>query len=247
MKIRVLLADDQPLLLHGFAMIINAQPDMEVVADAQDGAEAVRLARLHTPDVVLMDVRMPVLDGLTATRQLTQTSTGPRVLVLTTFDLDEYAFEAIRVGASGFLLKNTRPDDLLAGIRSVAAGDAVLAPSTTRRLLDTISDSLETPTAATPATPGSTPHTGALDVLHQLTSRERDVFDALSAGASNAEIATQLVVSETTVKTHVTRILAKLELRDRIQAVIFAHQHGLNTTWSLQQHLPKTKGQTGSP
>ncbi len=217
MTIRVLLADDQPLLLRGFEMIINAQADMEVIGQAHDGAEAVRLAKLHAPDVVLMDVRMPVLDGLAATRLLTEASTGPRVLVLTTFDLDEYAFEAIRVGASGFLLKNSRPDELLAGIRSVASGDAVLAPTTTRRLLDAIGDRLVTPAAE------------RADVLHQLTARERDVFDALAVGLSNAEIAARLFVSETTVKTHVTRVLAKLELRDRIQAVIFAHEHGLTS------------------
>jgi DNA-binding NarL/FixJ family response regulator len=195
---------------------------MEVVAQAHDGAEAVRLAQLHAPDVVLMDVRMPVLDGLAATRRLTETGDATRILVLTTFDIDDYAFEAIRAGASGFLLKNTRPDDLLAGIRSVANGDAVLAPSTTRRLLETLSshpESLPTESIVDPD--------AAEDPLHLLTSRELDVFDALVVGLSNAEIAARLVVSETTVKTHVTRILAKLELRDRIQTVIFAHRHGL--------------------
>ena len=223
MTIRVLLADDQPLLLYGFAMIIDAQDDMEVVAQAHDGAEAVRLTQLHAPDVVLMDVRMPVLDGLTATRRLTDIGeTATRVLVLTTFDLDEYAFEAIRAGASGFLLKNTRPADLLAGIRSVATGDAVLAPSTTRRLLDTLSRRQES--LRTESDPGAGEES---DVLHLLTSRERDVFHVLVLGLSNAEIAARLVVSETTVKTHVTRILAKLQLRDRIQTVIFAHRHGL--------------------
>jgi len=219
MTIRVLLADDQPLLLRGFAMIIDAQADMEVVGQALDGAEAVRLARRYAPDVVLMDVRMPTLDGLAATRRLTELGATPRVLMLTTFDLDEYAFEAIRAGASGFLLKNSPPEDLLAGIRSVASGDAVLAPSTTRRLLDVIGDQLTLPSAE--------PHQPPVDVLAPLTSREHDVFQALAVGLSNAEIASRLVVSETTVKTHVTRILAKLLLRDRIQAVIFAHQHGL--------------------
>lgn len=236
MTIRVLLADDQPLLLYGFALIINAQDDMEVIAQAQDGAEAVRLAQLHKPDVVLMDVRMPVLDGLAATRQLTRSGAdAPRILVLTTFDLDEYAFEAIRVGASGFLLKNARPDDLLAGIRSVASGDAVLAPSTTRRLLDTVSNRLE----PLPAESGRGPGDGFDGGIHHLTSREHDVFDALAAGLSNAEIAAQLVVSETTVKTHVTRILAKLELRDRIQVVIFAHQHGLTSTRGADARRPE--------
>ena len=219
MTIRVLLADDQPLLLRGFAMIIDAQADMEVVGQALDGAEAVRLSERHAPDVVLMDVRMPVLDGLAATRRLTEAGPTPRVLVLTTFDLDEYAFEAIRAGASGFLLKNSPPDDLLTGIRSVASGDAVLAPSTTRRMLDVIGDQLSLPSAETDDVP--------VDVLQPLTSREHDVFQGLAVGLSNAEIASRLVVSETTVKTHVTRILAKLSLRDRIQAVIFAHQHGL--------------------
>lgn len=223
MTIRVLLADDQPLLLHGFAMIINAQDDMEVVAQAHDGAEAVRLTQLHAPDVVLMDVRMPVLDGLAATRRLTEAGdNATRVLVLTTFDLDEYAFEAIRAGASGFLLKNTRPADLIAGIRSVAIGDAVLAPSTTRRLMDTLSSRQESLPTEPDQEAGDEP-----DVLHLLTSREHDVFHALVLGLSNAEIAARLVVSETTVKTHVARILAKLQLRDRIHTVIFAHRHGL--------------------
>lgn len=215
MTIRVLLADDQPLVLLGFAMIINAQPDLEVVGEANDGTEAIRLAALSSPDVVLMDVRMPGLDGLAATRLLTATKSGPRVLVLTTFDLDEYAVTAVRSGASGFLLKNARPDELLAGIRAVASGDAVLAPSTTRRLLDSLSDQL----------PLRQP--GNVDVLSSLTSRERDVFDAMSAGLSNPEIAVRLFVSETTVKTHVGRILSKLGLRDRVHAVIFAYENGL--------------------
>lgn len=224
-------------------MIINAQDDMEVVAQAHDGAEAVPLAKLHTPDVVVMDVWMPILDGLAATRQLTESGADtPRILVLRTFDLDEYAVEAIRAGASGFLLKNTRPDDLLAGIGSVATGDAVLAPSTTRRLLDTVSDRLDPLLAESGTGPEDSSEDGPEGVLGQLTSRERDVFEVLAGGLSNAEIAARLVVSETTVKTHVTRILAKLELRDRIHPVIFAHRHGLpartpgtiKTNWSLR-------------
>jgi DNA-binding NarL/FixJ family response regulator len=215
MSIRVLLADDQPLVLLGFAMIVNAQADMEVVGEANDGAEAVRLTELHAPDVVLMDVRMPVLDGLSATRLITAADDGARVLVLTTFDLDDYAFEAVRAGASGFLLKNAKPDELLAGIRAVASGDAVLAPSTTRRLLDSLGHRFA-------LTPSASP-----DALGSLTTREREVFDAMAAGLSNAEIAGRLFVSETTVKTHVGRILAKLGLRDRVHAVIYAYENGL--------------------
>lgn len=220
MTISVLLADDQPLLRQGFAMILQAQSDMTVVGEAADGASAVRLGRSLQPDVVLMDVRMPGIDGIEATRQLTASDPQIRVIILTTYDFDEYAFEGLRAGASGFLLKNARPDELLAGIRSVAAGDAVLAPSATRRLLDTYSATFEGPAASgTRATP---------DVLAPLTHREREVFTAMSSGMSNQEIATTLTLSEATVKTHVTRVLSKLGLRDRIQAVIFAYDNGLS-------------------
>jgi DNA-binding NarL/FixJ family response regulator len=220
MKVRVLLVDDQPLLLHGFAMILGAQSDLEVVGQAQDGAQALELSLRLQPDVVLMDIQMPRMDGLEATRRLAVELPTTRVLVLTTFDLDEYAFEAVQAGASGFLLKNARPDELLAGVRAVAAGDAVLAPSTTRRLLERFGDRLA-PAAATDPESQS-------EVLDVLTSRERDVFRALALGLTNAEIAARLVLSDATVKTHVARILAKLHLRDRVQTVIFAYEHGLD-------------------
>jgi len=216
--VRVLLADDQELLRYGFAMILGAQDDIEVVGQAADGGEAVRLATALRPDVVLMDVRMPGLDGIAATRQITALALPSRVLILTTFDLDEYAFEGLRAGASGFLLKNVRPDELVAGIRSVAAGDAVLAPTTTRRLLDTYASQFGTQAQTPPAEPGT---------LDTLTLRERDVFAEMAAGLTNKEIAQRLFLSETTVKTHVVRILAKLGLRDRVQAVIFAYETGI--------------------
>jgi DNA-binding NarL/FixJ family response regulator len=218
MAIRVLLADDQLLLRHGFAMILGAQADIEVVGEAGDGAEAVRLTGLLQPDVVLMDVRMPGMDGIEATRKITSISPPTRVIILTTFDVDEYAFDGLRAGASGFLLKNAQPDELLAGIRSVATGDAVLAPSTTRRVLDAFAaDFVSRPTAEA-AEP---------EVLGALTARELDVFTEMAAGATNKEIAQRLYLSETTVKTHVVRILAKLDLRDRTQAVIFAYEQGI--------------------
>ncbi|HXP55451.1 MAG TPA: response regulator transcription factor [Streptosporangiaceae bacterium] len=216
--IRVLLADDQPLLRHGFAMILSAQPDIEVIGEAADGAEAVRLTGLLRPDVVLMDVRMPGMDGIEATRKITVVSPPTRVIILTTFDVDEYAFDGLRAGASGFLLKNARPEELLSGIRSVATGDAVLAPSTTRRVLDAFADGFvsQPPTE----TPGA-------DVLGVLTARELEVFTEMAAGSTNKEIAQRLHLSETTVKTHVVRVLAKLGLRDRTQAVIFAYERGI--------------------
>ena len=218
MTVRVLLVDDQPLLRHGFAMILGAEADIEVVGEAADGAGAVRLATSLLPDVVLMDVRMPGMDGIEATGQIVSREPSVRVIILTTFDLDEYAFEGLRAGASGFLLKNVRPDELLAGIRSVAAGDAVLAPTTTRRLLDTYARGF----VARPASTG-----GEVDALAALTQRERDVFAELAAGRTNKEIARRLFLSETTVKTHVVRILSKLDLRDRVQAVIFAYEAGI--------------------
>jgi DNA-binding NarL/FixJ family response regulator len=218
MTIRVLLADDQPLLRHGFAMILNAQADIEVIGEAADGAEAVRLTRLLRPDVVLMDVQMPGTDGIEATRKITLVSPLTRVIILTTFDLDEYAFDGLRAGASGFLLKNARPDELLSGIRSVATGDAVLAPSTTRRVLDAFAGDFVSRSATEAAEP---------DTLGALTARELDVFIEMAAGSTNREIARRLHLSETTVKTHVTRILAKLDLRDRTQAVIYAYERGI--------------------
>ncbi|MGH3637147.1 MAG: response regulator [Mycobacterium sp.] len=219
MTVRILLVDDQPLLRRGFAMIIGAEPDLEIAGEAADGAEAIQLARTLTPDVVLMDIRMPGTDGITATRRIVAEQPAAKVILLTTFDLDEYAFNGLRAGASGFLLKNARTEDLLAGIRTVAAGDAVLAPSTTRRLLDTFASTFEPepPRAAMPPDP-----------LSELTQREREVFAAVAAGHTNQEIAALFTLSATTVKTHVARVLAKLGLRDRVQVVIFAHDNQLS-------------------
>ena len=217
MSISVLLADDQPLLRMGFRMIVEAQPDMTVAGEAADGQEAVERTAALAPDVVLMDVRMPGTDGIEATRRIVAGGGDARVLILTTFDLDEYAFSALRAGASGFLLKDAPPDDLLSGIRSVASGDAVVAPSVTRRLLDAYAHRL--PDGTTPVTRSSR--------LDPLTEREREVLLAVARGLANGEIAAQLVVSEATVKTHVGRILTKLGVRDRVQAVILAYETGL--------------------
>jgi DNA-binding NarL/FixJ family response regulator len=214
---RVLLVDDQPLLRTGFRMILSAESDLTVVGEAGDGASAVELARKLRPDVVLMDIRIPVMDGIQATRALA----GPgveepiKVLILTTFGLDEYVVESLRAGASGFLLKDAPPEDLVEAIRIVAGGDALLAPSVTRRLLDRVASRLP------PANENTIP------ALTELTDREMEVLKLLARGLSNAEIAAKLVVSETTVKTHVSRVLAKLDLRDRVQAVILAYETGL--------------------
>jgi DNA-binding NarL/FixJ family response regulator len=213
----VLLVDDQPLLRTGFRMILSAESDLRVVGEAGDGASAVELARRLRPDVVLMDIRMPGMDGIQATRALA----GPgveepvKVLILTTFGLDEYVVESLRAGASGFLLKDAPPEDLVEAIRIVAAGEALLAPSVTRRLLDRVASRLP------PANEDTIP------ALSQLTERELEVLKLMARGLSNAEIAEKLVVSETTVKTHVSRVLAKLDLRDRVQAVILAYETGL--------------------
>jgi DNA-binding NarL/FixJ family response regulator len=215
-SIRILLADDQELLRVGFRMVLQAQEGLEVVGEAGDGAEAVALTRELQPDVVLMDVRMPEMDGVDATRELVDGGSPSRVIILTTFDLDEYAHAALRAGASGFLLKDAPTADLLSAIRAVASGDAVVAPSTTRRLLTTIAHQL--PVADAPA---------ELPALAALTPREHEVLIAVARGLSNAEIAEELVLSEATVKTHVGRVLAKLELRDRVQIVIYAYDHGL--------------------
>jgi DNA-binding NarL/FixJ family response regulator len=218
MSTSVLLVDDQPLLRAGFRMVIESQDDLTVVGEAGDGTEAVRLAAELDPDVVLMDVRMPGMDGIEATQQIVAGGGRPRVLILTTFDIDEYAFAGLRAGASGFLLKDVPPNDLLTGIRAVAAGDAVVAPSVTRRLLDSFAHRL----------PHAAPAAGALDAaLAALTVREREVLEEVARGLSNAEIARRLVLSEATVKTHVGRILAKLDLRDRVQVVVFAYEIGL--------------------
>jgi len=214
-KIKVFLVDDQELVRAGFAMVIGSQDDLEVVGQAGDGGEAVERLAVTAADVVIMDVRMPRMDGVQATKIITERLGvhGPRVIVLTTFDLDEYAFAGLRAGASGFLLKNAPPDDLIAAIRTVAAGDAVVAPRVTRRLLETFAQRMPTATQAT------------RDVrLAQLTDREREVLQAIAVGRSNQEIASALVLSEATVKSHVSRILTKLELRDRVQAVIFAYE-----------------------
>jgi DNA-binding NarL/FixJ family response regulator len=217
-SIRVLLVDDQALLRTGFRMILQAQPDLEVVGEAVDGADAVRQVAALRPDVVLMDVRMPVMDGVQATAAIAADGATARVLILTTFDVDEYAFAALRAGASGFLLKDVPPAELAGAIRAVAAGDAVVSPRITRQLLDRVS--LDTP--------GSAEDTGPRDaVLGVLTERERQIFGEVAKGLSNAEIAGRLHLSEATVKTHITRVLAKLQLRDRVQVVIFAYEHDL--------------------
>ncbi|MGW8565910.1 response regulator [Isoptericola sp. NPDC055881] len=214
--VRVALVDDQQLVRAGFRMVIDSQPDLEVALEAGDGAQALRLLADHRVDVVLMDVRMPHLDGLTATARLTASPDAPRVIVLTTFDLDEYVLEAIRSGASGFLLKDAPPEEMLAAIRTVHAGDAVIAPSSTRRLLEHL-------VTALPADQAAPQH----DALAALTDREREVLVLMARGRSNTEIAADLFVAEATVKTHVGRILAKLDARDRVQAVVTAYETGL--------------------
>ena len=214
MSITVLLADDQPLLRRGFGMIIEAEPDLTVIAEAGDGAEAVTAARKHAPDVVLMDIRMPGTDGIEATRRIVAADPDAKVLVLTTFDIDEYAFGALRAGASGFLLKDVRPAELVAAIRTVAAGDAIVSARVTRRLLQEYAHLLPVNTSRFPQ-------------LAELTDREREVLTAVARGLSNAEIAEAFCVSETTVKSHVGRILAKLDLRDRVQIVVLAYEAGL--------------------
>jgi DNA-binding NarL/FixJ family response regulator len=215
MTIRIVLVDDQELVRAGFRMVLDAQPDMAVVGEAGDGQAALGLLRVTPADVVVMDVRMPRLDGIEATRQICQAGDRPRVLMLTTFDLDEYAYAALKAGASGFLLKDVPPEELLFGIRSVHSGDAVVAPSTTRRLIDRFAPLF-------PAAEGPAPAE-----LACLTSREREVLANVAQGLSNAEIADRLFVSEATVKTHVGRVLAKLGLRDRVQAVVYAYETGL--------------------
>jgi DNA-binding NarL/FixJ family response regulator len=213
--IRIVLVDDQELVRTGFRMVLDAQPDMTVVGEAADGLAAVEFARTHSADVMVMDARMPRLDGVEATRRIRLTGDRPRVLMLTTFDLYEYAFAALKAGASGFLLKDVPPEELLFAIRAVHSGDAVVAPSTTRRLIDQFAPLLPTGDAAPPPE------------LSCLTEREREVLIHIAQGLSNGEIARELFVSEATVKTHVGRILAKLGLRDRVQAVVFAYENGL--------------------
>jgi DNA-binding NarL/FixJ family response regulator len=213
--IRIILVDDQELVRAGFRMVLDAQPDMRVVGEAGDGLAAIDLARRLHADVMIMDARMPRLDGVEATRRIRQDGDLPRVLMLTTFDLDEYAFAALKAGASGFLLKDVPPEELLFAIRAVHSGDSVVAPSTTRRLIDQFAALL----------PGG--DQGAPAQLAELTEREREVLILVAQGLSNAEIARHLFVSEATVKTHVGRVLAKLGLRDRVQAVVYAYEYGL--------------------
>jgi DNA-binding NarL/FixJ family response regulator len=210
-KLRVLIADDQPLMRAGFRTVLEATGQMEVVGEAEDGEQAVQAARSLRPDVLLMDIRMPNLDGIEATRRLP----GHKILILTTFGLDDYIVDALRAGASGFILKDVPAEELVRAVRVVAAGDALLSPEVTRRLLDRVGRRLPAPVAAQP------------DALADLTEREREVLELLARGLSNSEIAAALVVGEATVKTHVSRVLAKLGLRDRVQAVVLAYEIGL--------------------
>ena len=216
MSIRVLLVDDQALIRAGFRMILDAEEDMEVVGECSDGTQAVDSARRLTPDVVLMDIRMPEMDGIEATRLIAarEGEAGPRVLMLTTFDLDEYVYDALRAGASGFLLKDVPAEELVNGIRVVAQGEALLAPSVTKRLIQEFSRGPRAQQSPPPE-------------LEELTPRELEVFTLMARGLSNAEIASELIVSETTVKTHVARVLMKLGVRDRVQAVVLAYESGV--------------------
>ncbi|MFE5596830.1 response regulator [Streptomyces sp. NPDC056549] len=218
----VLIADDQPMQRFGFRMLLESQDDMTVVGEASNGTEAIRLVDRHHPDVVLMDVRMPGLDGIEATRRVIATGARTRILIVTTFDLDEYAYDGLRAGASGFLVKDAEPEELLAGIRAVAAGDAVVAPSLTRRLLDAYIHHLPQATAKAEP-PEEDPR------LASLTDREREILTVIGKGWSNTEIAERLHLAESTVKTHVGRILSKTGTRDRVQAVILAYDTHLVT------------------
>jgi DNA-binding NarL/FixJ family response regulator len=215
MSIRVLVADDQSMVRAGFRMLLSGQADIDVVAEASNGLEAVEKAVRFDPDVVLMDIRMPELDGLEATRRILAADGTTRILVLTTFDLDEYVYEALRAGASGFVLKDDPPEQLLAAIRTVAAGDALLSPAVTKRVIAQFT---------------RIPHPTAPKELDELSARERAVLRLMARGLSNAEIGKELFIGETTVKTHVTHVLQKLGLRDRVQAVVLAHQSGIFET-----------------
>jgi DNA-binding NarL/FixJ family response regulator len=215
MTIRVVIADDQGMVRAGFRSLLENEPDINIVADAEDGEAAVLAVRAHAPDVVLMDIRMPVLDGLAATRKLVSEGSHARILILTTFDLDEYVFQALRAGASGFLLKDATAEELVSAVRTVAGGESLLDPAVTRRVIDAFA-------AAKPA-----PRPATADALAHLTQREVQVLRLLSRGLSNPEIARELVISDATAKTHVSSVLFKLRLRDRVQAVIYAYECGL--------------------
>ena len=215
MRVRVLLADDQALVRGGFRLILEAREDVEVVGEAEDGAEAVELTQTLQPDVVLMDVRMPNLNGVEATRRIVESGSAARIIILTTYDLDEYVYEALRAGASAFLLKDVQPAQLVEAVRVVAAGDALLAPSVTRRLLDRFAGSLPVGDDKPPP------------ALESLTGRELEILTLLANGLSNAELAERLVLSETTIKSHVSSILRKLQVRDRVQAVVLAYRAGV--------------------
>jgi DNA-binding NarL/FixJ family response regulator len=224
--IRVLVADDQSMVRAGFRMLLAGQEDIDVVAEAGNGLEAIEKAERFHPDVILMDIRMPELDGLEATRRILAADSSARVLVLTTFDLDEYVYEALRAGASGFVLKDEPPEQLIAAIRTVAAGDALLSPAVTKRVIGQFT---RIPRPAPP------------DEMAELSARERDVFRLIAVGLSNAEIGQELFISETTVKTHVTRILQKLSLRDRVQAVVLAYRTGV-----FEPGRPRNGGDDGA-
>jgi DNA-binding NarL/FixJ family response regulator len=231
MSTGVLLADDQEMMRLAYRTIIDSQPDLDVIGEATDGRDAVEAAIRLDPGVVLMDVRMPHIDGVEATRRIIATGSDARIIILTTFDLDEYVFAALRAGASGFLLKDARPADLLSGIRAVASGDAVVAPRVTRRLLTSYAHRLPAP---------GHPDAAQRTRLETLTTRELEVLHEVARSLSNAEIAERLFLSEATVKTHVGRILSKLGLRDRVQIVVFAYETGLITPSQHSGHLPTT-------
>ncbi|MFJ3392283.1 response regulator [Leifsonia aquatica] len=216
--LRILLVDDQSLVRLGFRMVLEAEPDLHVVGEAADGTEAVRLAVETRPDVILMDVRMPSMDGIEATRRIVAANPDARIIILTTFDLDEYAFGGLRAGASGFLLKDARPDDLIAAIRAVAAGDAAVSGRVTRSMLELFADRLPQ---------GASPSAADDDAAAALTPREREILLAMADGLTNGEIGAKFFLTESTVKTHVGRVLSKLHLRDRVHAVIFAYDNGL--------------------
>jgi len=226
-SIRVLVVDDQSMVRAGFRMLLGGEDDIEVVAEASNGLEAVEKAARFGPTVVLMDIRMPELDGLEATRRILAADRSARILILTTFDLDEYVYEALRAGASGFVLKDDSPEQLIAAIRTVASGEALLSPAVTTRVIKTFV---------------RTPHPDPPTEFEELSERERDVFRLMVSGLSNAEIANELYISEATVKTHVTHILQKLNLRDRVQAVVLAYQTGLFESDSFRSGRDESSG-----